>query len=170
LSTFTAFATILGLVGNFSAGRRNEAAASYEEFMEWLIKSNHAEVVDLISQNATTIIGVKALLSVTRQEMGDRLNQIDASLARIASGFEELRPLALAVYPQSELSEQALSVLSQLVDSGASKMLALSYLEGFGLQYIDGDGGALSCSEPRFIDDDPASLVDLGLLRLEHNS
>ena len=170
LTTATTFATIVGLMGTFSAERRGAATATYEEFMEWLVKTNHKDVIDLLSRNYTTAISIKALLSVEREELISRLQSLDESLARLATGFEGFKELALAAHPDSELSDQALSILEQFVDSGASKLLAIAFLsQGVVYQFMDA-GGKLSISEARFIDDDFRMLVEARLLTYSTNS
>jgi len=105
LSTATTFATIVGLLGNFVAERRGKATATYEEFTEWLLRSNHQDLVNLISQSDRTLISVKALLNLQQEELVTRLQSLDESLAHIATGFDELRDLALAIYPSGHGGE-----------------------------------------------------------------
>ena len=170
LSTATAFATIVGLIGNFSAERRDAATASYEEFMEWLTKNNHQELVALVTQSNATSTSVKAILKESREDLIARLQRLDASLAQLATGFDGFREIALAVHPNSELSDQAISLIEQFVDSGASRFLTTRYLDGeFVLHLIDGGASRLSHTDTRFIEDDLSTLVEFGLLRLEHN-
>jgi hypothetical protein len=170
LSTATAFATIVGLIGNFSAERRNAASANYEEFMEWLTKNNHQELVALITQSNTTATSIKALLNEGREELIARLQSLDASLAQLATGFNGFRDIALAVYPGAELSDQALSLIEQFVDSGASKVLTSRYIGGeLVLHILEGGSGHLTYSDSRFIEDDLNTLLEFGLLRLDHN-
>jgi hypothetical protein len=171
LSTATAFATIVSLLGNFSAERRSTASASFEEFMEWATKNNHQEVLDRIGQNSTTILSIKALLNEGHDELATRLQRLDASLAQLATGFNGFRELALAVYPGTELSDQALSIVEQFVDSGASKVLVSHYIDGATvLHMVMGGSGQISYNEPRLIEDDLNTLVQFGLLRMEYNS
>ncbi|MBB6367957.1 hypothetical protein FHR56_003122 [Xanthomonas sacchari] len=170
LSTATAFATIVGLIGNFSAERRNAASANYEEFMEWLIKNNHQELVALITRSNTTATSIKTLLNEGREELIARLQSLDASLAQLATGFNGFRDIALAVYPGAELSDQALSLIEQFVDSGASKVLTSRYIDGeLVLHILEGGSGNLAYSDPRFIEDDLNTLLEFELLRLDHN-
>jgi len=170
LSTATAFATIIGLIGNFSAERRGASSASYEEFMEWLTTNNHQELVGLITQSNTTATSIKALLNEGREELIARLQSLDASLAQLATGFSAFRDLALSVYPNSELSEQAVSLLQQFVNSGGSKALGSRYFGGhLVLHIIEGGSGNLAYSDPRFIEDDLNTLVEFGFLRQDYN-
>jgi hypothetical protein len=170
ISTATVFATIVGLIGNFSAERRGDASASYEEFMGWLTTNNHKELVALITQSHTTATSIKALLYEGREELISRLQRLDASLAQLATGFNGFRDLALSIYPNSQLSEQAVSLLEQFVDSGGSKAHGFRYHSGqFVLNIFEGGSGCLHYPDPRFIEDDLSALVEFGLLRLDHN-
>ncbi len=166
----TAFATIVALIGAFSAERRGAASANFDEFVEFLVRSNHSELVDLIRRSDATVVGIKALLSVQREELIARLQDLDEAIAHLASGFDTFRGVATAIYPDSELSHQASTILEKFVDSGASKLLGIPYLdEGMVLQFMDGNGSRLTYTEPKFVDDDLNTLVHLRLLRVELN-
>ena len=168
ISTATTFATIVGLIGNFSAEKRNAASATYEEFMEWLAKSNHDELVKLISEGNATSIGIKALFNESQEELISRLQNLDASIAQLATGFEGFRDIALSIYPDSELSEQAISVIEQFCDSGAIKVNSTSYIGGeLKLTIVEGSSGNISYTDRRFIEDDLNTLVHIGLLRMD---
>ncbi len=166
LSTATTFANIVSLIAGFLAERRSSGAASYDEFMKWLTINNHNELLRLLNQNGATVVSIKALLNRNNDELALRLQALDSSIAQLASGFEQFRDIALAIYPHADLSTQALSMLEQFVRSGASKMVAVEYMDlAMSLQYLDGPGGKLSYTEPRFVEDDLTTLVKLGFLR-----
>lgn len=168
LSSATLFATFVGLLSDFSAERRNRAAASFDEFTQWLIETNHKEVVDLLVQNHTSTINVKALLNLGHEKLFARLQELDKAMAQIATGFNELKSIALAVYPDSELSDQALSILERFVDSGGSELAVVEYNDQPpSLQVLNGDNGngsVIPYSDTRFILDDISTLVTMGMI------
>lgn len=62
-----------------------------------------------------------------------------------------------------------MSVLKQLEESGASKMLEVRHLGGCSYQFTDVPG-TLKFNDPRFLEDDLNTLVEYGLLRHEISS
>lgn len=171
IETAAAFATIVSLLADFVAHRGATQSKSFDEFMAWLSEQRHDEIKSLLELNTTTTIGIKALLGENQREILDRLQSLDKSMASFAAGFDAYRGLAQAAHPTAVLSEQAISLLDQFYDSGASKILEVQYLEGTkSLLIVDGPaGGQLNISDARFLEDDLTSLVELGLLGLDYN-
>lgn len=166
----TSFATIVSLLADFVAHRGANEGKSFDEFMAWLSEQRHDEIKSLLELNTSTTIGIKSLLGESQKEILERLQSLDRSMAAFAAGFDAYRGLAEAAHPSSALSAQAISLLEQFYDSGASKVLESKYLSGTALHVVDGPGNAsLQFSDPRFLSDDLTTLVDLGLLDLEYN-
>ncbi|TXH75653.1 MAG: hypothetical protein E6Q88_03400 [Lysobacteraceae bacterium] len=139
--------------------------------MSWLTENRHDEIRGMLLSNAATTVSVKSLLMDSRQIILERLSSLDKTLATVASGIEQYRDLALIAYPSSELSDQAYAILEQFYDSGATAVLEVKYLsDPIELAYIDGpDNGSITYTEPRFVEDDLTTLVELGLLGIDHN-
>jgi hypothetical protein len=159
------FATIVGLLSDFNASRQGRAATSMEEFKAWLAEQRHADIVDALDQNAATMRSVKALLHEDRESLAKNLRALDEQLAKLATGLELFKPLAMAVHPGTELSEQAIEILQQIDAAGASKFLKGSGISGDYLAMIDGRGGGdIKLSDPRFLESDIRDLRELGLI------
>jgi hypothetical protein len=77
--------------------------------------------------------------------------------------------VALLTHPQVELSPQAISLLEEFFDSGASKMLEIQVAIGSMFPFVDTDLSFVP-TDPRFIQDDLRSLVSLRLLTVGHAS
>ena len=171
MSAATAFATIISLLADFVAHRGATEGKSFDDFMVWLSEQRHEEIKALLEQNTSTTIGIKALLGESQREILDRLKSLDRSMASFAAGFDAYRGIAQAAHPASVLSAQALSLLQQFHDSGASKVLSVQYLDGSRtLAIVDGPtSGELEITDARFLDDDLSTLVELGLLGLDKN-
>lgn len=169
LASATAFATIVSLVGDFISRREANESKDYESFMSWLQEERHEEIRNLLQSSSTTVIGVKALLSESRDQILDRLSALDQTMAAIAAAIPAFRGIAELAGPTVGLSPQALSVLEKFYDSGASGILESKMLSGITLVPLDGRGGQIQFSEPRFIEDDLTTLVELGLLDISHN-
>jgi hypothetical protein len=172
LTAATTFSTIIALIAEFRSQRHTDAGDQFKEFASWLSENRHEELLSLLQQNVNTTLSIKALLAVNRKVLEQRLEVLDRALASISSTLDGFSQLASAVRPDASLSEQAVSVLKQFSQAGASRALELKMLSSPHpeLLFIDGSQGPVSFSEPQFIEDDLRSLVDVGLLRLDYNS
>jgi len=136
-----------------------------------VVRNRHIEIVTLLEKNLGSTTSVKALLNEDRNTLLARLDTLDRTLASFAGAIEGFAQLAVALRPDANLSQQAVSVLSQLDHSGGTRLLCFDYLDGrYELHLIDGPQGLIAFDEPRFIKDDLNMLVELGLLRIEYNS
>lgn len=168
LTGATAFATIVGLIGNF---RTERAAGDLPEFIAWLKDKRYEDLADRMAADDKLVGQIAVLLSINRDELIRKLEKLDVALASVAANVEGFGALARVIYPQAELSPQALSVLRQLISSGA-KLFMEKKLSGEPNEYflLEGAHGTIAYEEPRFIEDDLETLVNLGLLRLEFGS
>ena len=164
------FAAIVALIGQFRSEKGSQEQASYNEFMEWLTKINHEEIKELLLLNTKATIGIKAILNQDRDTVLTQLERIDEALASFSSKFDGFSDLAIALRPSSSLSDQAISILVQFENAGASKALEMKIHGGCLYQFLDGPGGQIEVHEQRFIEDDFEILVALGLLRHSRNS
>ena len=55
------FSQIVGLLSAFTASRDGTKLQNVVEFNSWLLKHNHKEIVELVNNNASTSVFVKAL-------------------------------------------------------------------------------------------------------------
>ena len=171
ITAATTFSTLVSLVGQYRSERAGVKQADFNDFLRWLVESQHTELKGLVESNLKTSIGVKALLSEQQDVLIKKLECIDNALVSFASSFEGFSDLGQGLKPQAILSEQALSILHQFEISQASKILEVHYIsDDLILMYIDGNGGQMEVPDRRFIQDDLKLLVELGLLRHEFNS
>lgn len=139
--------------------------------MAWLTEHRHEEIVRLLGQQSATAISIKSLLSQDRTALWRRLDAFDRMLASIASAVDELKPVAIAMRPGSQLSAQALDLLRQFHHSGASKIMDCPSLQTRQLLVVGGqNNGTFAIADLRFLDDDLKTLVTTGLLHLEHQT
>jgi hypothetical protein len=166
LSMTGAFSTIVGLLCNFKAER---SGASLEQFTEWLKEKHHDDVAEAIQRDRAMSEQLHKLLSGNQQELVEKLSKLDVMLSSVAGQMDEFSGLAKSIYPELQLSGQAISIIRQLVDSGAKMLMEIKVSTGGKDEYcfIDGGFGQLKYNEPRFIEDDLLTLVQLGLLRLD---
>lgn len=170
ISIATAFASIVGLLGQFQASRGSADQADYKEFLQWLVDSNHEEVKSLIETNTKTAIGIKALLNQNHDVLLQKLDALDSALSSFGSLIPGFSDISSGLYPSGgQLSEQAKQLLTQFQNTGASKVLEYHTLDGVSLKYLDGKEREMTISDPRFLEDDLKTLVELGLLRQDYN-
>ncbi len=168
VTTSTAFATIVGLIGLFKQEAGSQKGKDTKSFMEWLEHHRHEEIKDLILRTHGLSEEIDQLLSEEHQAILAKLNSLDNSIAALASHIAGLGGMVQAIHPGSELSEQAFYFLSTLVRSGAKRILYLPHLNGVSFQLDNGQ--ELDVKEGRFLEDDLDGLVQLGLLTVSHGS
>lgn len=170
LSAATTFATIVSLLADFKSQREDNTSDAFNDFLTWLTKSQHEELKNLIQQNVTTTIGIKALLNENKKDLAEKLEQLDRKLAILMSKDSVFSSIVKGLHPKSGFSQQAIWLLQQFETSGASKAIELHLHGHLLLTLIDGSQGHLEYDEPRFIEDDLVSLIENDFLHLSHNS
>ena len=162
------FATIVGLLSSFKAER---SGTKLDDFIEWLKEKHHEGIALSITQNQALSSQLQSVLALNHKELVQRLDSLDQVLSSVASHIEAFSSLATAIRPSSVLSAQAISVIKQFVASGAKEFWQTQYLSDLGPKFmLVGASGNLDVTDPRFIEDDLNTLVELGILRLKHGS
>lgn len=170
LTAATTFATIVSLLADFKSQRQDNTGDEFNDFLLWLAKSQHDELKTLIQQNATTTIGIKALLNENKKALAEKLEQLDYKLALLMSKDSDFSNIVKGIRPVSVFSQQALELLQQIEESGASRAIEFYTSDGLALICMDGDQHHLKYREPRFIEDDLKMLVENKFLHLDRNS
>lgn len=171
LTSATIFSTIVSLIAEFISQRHSDAGDTFDEFASWLVENRHEEILSLLQQNVDTTLSIKALLATDRKALEQKLELLDRVLAGIASTLDGFSQLASAVQPNARISPQAVSILKQFSAAGASRAIEFKNVSThLTLSFVDGTQEPISFTEPRFIEDDLRSLVDINLLRLDYNS
>jgi hypothetical protein len=169
LTVSTTLATIVGLVCNFKQVRKGSRDDKHQEFMEWLEYHRHEELKKQIVNNQQLMTEVDALLKQDTETILARLGAIDDMLARILSHVEGFAGVARILKPGIDLSDQAIHVLRGLVHSKSDKFHVVKYVGSpidLGLVL----GGHIKILDPRFIEADLETLVNMGLLRMQFSS
>jgi hypothetical protein len=162
------FATIVGLLSNF---KNEHSSGEISEFIQWLKDKNHQDIAADVIRNKLLLGELSRILEVNHDDLCQKLATLNDVLASVAANIDGFNGLASATNPESVLSPQAVSVIKQLVDSGAKEFIEHKYMSGEPDAYtLIGAPGDISYDEPRFMEDDLNTLVELGLLRLEFGS
>lgn len=166
----TVLAQIVSLIAIFSGERASGKIDQKQDFLAWLVANNHEELRRLLENNKQAVAAIEALLSENQQALLARLANIDEMLAKMLSRTEGFRAIVTALNPAAELSEQAVNILRQLDRSGASGFSELKNMRLGHVYFYLNAKGSVEYSDKRFLDDDLATLVELGLLRLDYGS
>ncbi|SRR6266446_6576500 len=165
----TTFATLVGLACNFRQEKSGREALDHQKFIEWLDYHHHEELKNLIVNTAALRTEVDNLLRSDQAQMLQKLDQIGEILVSLLSRLDGFRGIALALVPNADLSEQAISMLRQLTNSGADEMFYKNFGKGeFALELVN--AGPIEVTEPRFIEDDLKHLAELQLISVRHSS
>ena len=167
LSMAGVFATIVGLICSFKSERGSASENEYDEFIEWLNEKRHDQIIEYLGKNNSLTESIKAFLTENNETVLKKLNGIDEILSRIASRIDGFSEIVAVIKPNLELSEQCVSLLKQLAESGASSFLEVRDRRRKYLQLHDGGSGKIHFDEPIFLEDDLNVLIEYGFLRLE---
>jgi hypothetical protein len=139
--------------------RDNTKQASREEFLDWLGHHRHEQVKGLLCHNAQLCDGLDEALQQNQKELVGQLSRIESILMLLLSKTSEFQGMFSASERASVLSDQALHILRQLVDSGQGAIVSSA-----GHLVIHNDG-PVEVSDSRFLHDDLQRLSEAGLLR-----
>ena len=167
LAAAGAFATIVGLLCNFKAERSGNRL---DEFLSWLEEKRHEDIAATVRNNQELTEQLSSILAIKHSELVEKLNRLDRLLSSIAGRVEDFSGLAKSIHRESMLSEQAISILKQLVNSGATMFMEMKNHRGDPDEYIlvKRGAGQIEYHEPQFIEDDLQVLVTSGLLHLSY--
>ncbi len=164
-----AFATIVGLLATFQSGR--EGKKDIEEFKYWLEANNHGNMVSIIEKNNNIQQQLTMFMSQNHEQVMAQLSTLNNLMVSLASHMQGLGSIASSFAPNSGLSDQAVDVLRQFVESGSSEMRVLKMYDAYNSYYLDGNyDKTIEYSEQRFIEDDIYMLSQVGLLNLTLSS
>ncbi|MBB1368727.1 hypothetical protein H5154_20525 [Pseudoalteromonas sp. SR44-5] len=169
MDVFSPFATIVGLICNYKSENRAASDDEYREFVEWLDKKRHKDIIDELNSNHLLGLSLKNLLNQSNDLVVNKLSDLDKSLIDIASRIDGFKDIATAVSKHEGLSDQAISILKQFDKSGGRVFLEINCNAGTDYQIMDGSRGKIVMDEPRFINDDLDKLCELGLLTPDYN-
>ncbi|MCD9481562.1 hypothetical protein [Photobacterium phosphoreum] len=169
MEMFSSLATVIGLIYSFKSERKSASNDEYQEFLNWLNEKRHKKLIEELDTNYLLGLSIKGLLQQNHDLVLSKLNHLDESLLQLASGIEGFHDIAKAINPNAELSDQAITILKNLVESQGSFILESKTLSGTNYRVYDGDGRSLGITEYRFVDDDFNLLCSLELLMPDFN-
>ena len=164
--TIGLFASLVGLLADFSGSRSDARVLDYHEFLQWLIDNGHADIRSKIEANHATTIGIKATLAEGRLELLEKLSSIEKSLAALSVDHGAIGQVAASISTALPLSKQSIALLKAFEEVAANKAVIWESLDGLEIVLTGGArNGKFSPSEQRFFNDDVHALCALGFLR-----
>ena len=160
-----AFPVIVGLLCNF---KQERSGRDLTAFMAWLKETHQDDVAAAIERDSALSTELSGMLSANHADLVERLTQLASQNEQLASQLAGFESLASAPKPTVKLSKQAISVLKQLVESGAERFMEHKMYTGEPDEYLLMGGQAkIQYSDRKFIKEDIEALVSAGLVRLE---
>jgi hypothetical protein len=170
ITTVSAFASIISLIGVFKSERRAKDSATINQYVDWLRRCQHDQLANLIQGNIQLSQSLQTLLSQQHDEVMAKLRGLDQMLSDVASRTAIFKEIAGALPLSSRISDQAVSILRELNEANASQFAEIPSFDGTCFQISDGKRGNIVITDERFIEDDLLTLCELGLLRLRQTS
>jgi len=170
LTLASSFASLVGLIGMFKQERKEGDPIGKNDFLEWLKLHNFEEYAEMISNSSDTLLEIEKVLSENHEVVISKLHRIDDVLSTLAKNMDLMGGLAESIYQSSSISDQAIEVLRQLVNSPSTSFMKHRVGPNTDALILMQGGGQVNFEEQRFIDDDLDNLVNFGLLRLSYGS
>ena len=117
----TTLASLVGLICNFKQEKKDQKELSSKEFVEWLEFHKHRDLKNLILHTHNLSSEIDSLLKQNHELILTKLNKIDDILAFLLSHFKGLQGIVQLLKPNSQLSDQAISILRQFVNSNSDE-------------------------------------------------
>ncbi len=150
--------------------RKSSSEPKMEEFMDWLT-THYSEMNQLLKDNRNLSISIKAFLVDNHSVAMEKLEEIHQLILNLYASNQFTKGIIHAIDPKAGLSEQSISILKQMNEREASKILEMKDMQGTRYRPLDGNSivGSLEVTEKRFIQDDLNDLVNTGCLLLDYN-
>lgn len=157
------FAAIVGLLVTFQSTRDQ---ANISDFLEWLRENNNENTAIVIENDIELQRQLSAFIGQNHDEVMSQLSKLNNLMVSVASRMDGLSGLALKFNDTYGLSDQAIGVLRQFVNSKSKSIYRVETIDGE-VNYLLMSDGNIEYDDSRFIDADVQSLVDNKLITKE---
>jgi hypothetical protein len=158
-------ATLVQLIGLFRQERGARKDLTHREFIEWLEHHRHEEIKDLITHTYNLQTQVDDLLRQDHVQILSKLDRVNAIVVEILSRVEGLSGVATTIVPYAGLSDQAIGILKLVAKSKEAELFNPGEVDKLIV-----DACFYAAEDPRFLQDDLASLVSRGFFLVMHTS
>ncbi|MGP9687751.1 hypothetical protein ACT3TH_01155 [Psychrobacter sp. AOP22-C1-C5] len=157
------FAAIVGLLVTFQSTRDQ---ANISDFLEWLRENNNENTAIVIENDIELQRQLSVFISQNHEEVMAQLTTLNSLMVSVASRMDGLSGLASTFELNNSLSDQAIGVLRQFVNSKSKSIYRVETIDGE-VNYLLMSDGNIEYDDSRFIDADVQSLVDNKLITKE---
>ena len=157
------FAAIVGLLVTFQSTRDQ---ANISDFLEWLRENNNENTAIVIENDIELQRQLSAFIGQNHDEVMSQLSKLNNLMVSVASRMDGLSGLASTFELNNSLSDQAIGVLRQFVNSKSKSIYRVETIDGE-VNYSLMSDGNIEYDDSRFIDADVQSLVDNKLITKE---
>ena len=164
----TTLITIIGLISIFKQERKAKEDQNKEAFISWLEEHRHNDLKEFILRTKDVPGAIDKALQEDHEIIIDKLKVIDELLATFLSHIKGIKDLTAAIYPNTELSEQAISILRQFIKSKAEELYYYPFGQQNYLQFVNVEG-SIDIEDLRLLGDDMNTLEELGFLRSRYS-
>lgn len=163
----TTIVSVVGLLIPFIQQRQGakdaERDQTIQDFVEWLRRKEHTEVLRTIESHHQLYESIDHLLRTGTKSIAAQLEELNKNVLQIMLHSHGWQDIARTFPVSHILSDQSLMILLELETRQASFAQELPQTRS-GYRALLTDKGSIEVNEPRFIDDDLHQLVSLGLL------
>lgn len=154
--------TIVGLLATFQSGR--EGKKDIEEFKDWLNENNYGYMTAIIDSNEGLQQDLTSFINQNHDQVMSQLSTLNNHMISLASRMKGLDKIASSFNSNKGLSDQAVDVLRQFVNSGSEHMEHIQFASDRYINQYFLQEGSIQYSEPRFIEEDIDALYDASLI------
>lgn len=157
------FAAIVGLLVTFQSTRDQ---ANISDFLDWLRENNNENTAIVIENDIELQRQLSAFIGQNHDEVMSQLSKLNNLMVSVASRMDGLSGLASTFELNNSLSDQAIGVLRQFVNSKSKSIYRVETIDGE-VNYSLMSDGNIEYDDSRFIDADVQSLFDNKLITKE---
>jgi hypothetical protein len=155
--------TVLGLLSTFRQERANEKSLDHQQFMDWLTYHHHEELKNLIVSTHFLTREIDIFLRRDQEEILGQIKSLNELYASLLSRLNGFAGIVEATTPGIQISDQARDILVDFAAADA-KFIYPRERMGVTILFLMGTNQNITPGEPRFVEDDLHSLVQLGFL------
>ncbi len=156
-------ATLVGLIHTWKSERTTPKNAKRADFHDWLMRHQFDQLAEMINSNTELSQAIDATLQSNHEEVMGALKRIESIIGSAMASSRTLGPIGKVI---PRLSDQVIHFLTAINAANATEVLITHPEDGNkSLCILDGDGGIIEAIDPRFLIDDVAQMIELGLLR-----
>ena len=164
---------LIGLIGKFKQEHKSKENSNREAFENWLSNHRFDDLKEFISRSDEISREIDVALQEDHDHIIAKLKTIDKNIATMLQDMSIFAEIVSTIYPAGqpteELSKQAISILQQLSDSNSGQIYYMRTSEPLPCFLIVNEG-SVKFTEPKFIESDLDTLVDLNLIKPTHAS